>query len=123
MGTGHKKVRPYAQPVRKSPVDTGAVGGSQAAIRPGVREKPRGCPDQVAVTGRAGEAPTVGQPASLTLAGDRPQLVVAGRVAEIVDMRPARARVTRCLEEGESYLGEVTLVFPDRFEVMLTRAQ
>jgi hypothetical protein len=63
----------------------------------------------------------VGQAVSLTLAGGRPQLVVAGRVAPVLSSRPGSATLARCLEQGESYLGQVTQVSSDRFEAALTR--
>jgi len=121
MGEGHRKRRPLAQPVRKAPVGTQLTGQSPVATEAAGRP-PEGCPDEVGVTGRAAEAPTIGEPASLTLADGHPQLVVARRVAEILDTRPRAARVTRCLEEGESYGGKVTQVFTDRFEAVLTRS-
>jgi hypothetical protein len=57
----------------------------------------------------------------LTLADDRPQLVVAGRVGSLVSTRPGLDVVTRCLELGERYLGTVTSVSAEQFEARLTR--
>lgn len=57
----------------------------------------------------------------MTLADGRPQLVVAGRVAEILHISTSSARVTRCLEEGERYLGEVAQISADSFRATLSR--
>lgn len=104
--------RPPTQPIpHKSPVTTGVMGGA-----------PEGCPDQVVVEGQATLDPSmVGQAVSLTLAGGRPQLVVAGRVAPVLSSHPGSATLARCLEQGERYRGRVTGVFSDRFEAELTR--
>ncbi len=105
-----KKPSPTQPQVRKPKID---MGGAAGAAR-------EGCPDAVAVEG-VSEAVSVGQRASLTLADGRPQLVVENRVVAVSAIRPDRAVVTRCLEEGESYLGRVTRVSAGRFEVELGR--
>jgi len=112
MGQKTPYRRPHGQTtLRKGPVGGGAVGSP-----------PSGCPDEVIVEGRAALEPSmVGQRVSLTLADGVPQLVVGGRVAPISQCRPSLSRVTRCLEEGESYLGTVTQIFAGRFEAILSR--
>ena len=84
-------------------------------------EPPKDCPEEVEVAGRAGKPPDVGDLASLTLAGNQPQLVVAGRAAEILSTEPPLDVITRCLELGETYLGKVTDVSPEQFSARLTR--
>jgi hypothetical protein len=118
MGQKTRKSRPSARPPRKPPVARGAPGRLGGGT-PG--PAPEGCPEEVAVVGRAAELPTVGAPASLTLAADRPQLVVGGRVASILSTRPGLGVVAQCLELGESYLGTVTAVSAEQFEARLTR--
>ena len=111
MGVGTRKKPSASQPkVRKPKVGLGGAPGTA----------PEGCPDAVTVEG-ASESVSVGQRVSLTLADGRSQLVVGNRVVPISAMRPDRALVTRCLEEGESYLGRVTRVSAGRFEAELGR--
>lgn len=99
-------------------------GAPKSAVVLEPRPRPRaGCPDEVVVVGGAAlDASMVGERVSLTLADDRAQVVVGGRVAPIWECRPDLGRVTRCLEEGETYLGTVSRILPDRFEATLTRA-
>jgi hypothetical protein len=115
---------PAGRRATKGPVVTEAPGPNETP-GPGPSETPgparEGCPEEVAVVGSAAELPTVGQPASLTLAADRPQLVVGGRVASILTTRPGLGVVTQCLQLGETYLGKVTDVSPEQFEARLTR--
>jgi hypothetical protein len=118
MGVKTRKQRPSARPARKPPVLRGVPGPMAGGT---VGRAPEGCPEEVAVVGRAADPRTVGEPASLTLAADRPQLVVGGRVATIVSTRPALEVVTRCLELGERYLGRVTDVSAEQFDARLTR--
>lgn len=99
----------------------GPTGPGPTRTGPRRTEPPEGCPEKVEVVGRADESPTIGERASLTLAADRPQLVVGGRVVSILSTRPSLDIVTRCLGLGETYLGTVTDVSAERFEATLTR--
>ena len=105
----------------KRPVVTDAPGPTRTGPRR--TEPPEGCPEEVEVVGRADESPTVGDPASLTLAADRPQLVVGGRGASILSTEPPLDVITRCLRLGESYLGTVIDISAERFEATLRRGQ
>lgn len=109
---------------RKRPVVTdapGPTGPGPTGTEATGTGRPEGCPEQVKVVGRADEPPTIGETAELTLADDQPQLVVAGRVAEILSTEPPLNVITRCLRLRETYLGKVTDVSPEQFSARLTR--
>lgn len=119
-----KGTPPPGRRAPKRPVVTDAPGPTgPGPTRTGPRrtEPPEGCPEEVEVVGRADESPTIGERASLTLAADRPQLVVGGRVAEILSTEPPLDIITRCLQLGETYLGKVTDVSREQFSARLTR--
>lgn len=108
MGVRTKKpVSPRQQVVRKPSVSSG-VGGTA----------PAGCPEAVIVRGNT-EGLTVGQRASLVLAGNRVQLVVANRVTPISGMSPSISSITHCLREGARYWGRVARVKENGFEADL----
>jgi hypothetical protein len=83
---------------------------------------PPGCPEQVTLEGADPGGITVGDDIALTLAADRPQLVVRGRVAEITASDPDLDRIGRCLQQGEKYFGQVTRVSGGQFRAILARA-
>jgi hypothetical protein len=83
---------------------------------------PLGCPGQVTLEGADPGGMTVGDDAALTLAADRPQLVVRGRVVEITASDPHLDRIGRCLQQGEKYFGQVTSVSGGQFRAVLARA-
>lgn len=85
------------------------------------RPPPDGCPETVTVTGDTHSSIAAGDDAALSLANDQPQLVVSGRVVPSFTMTTSIDRLTRCLQEGESYLGRVTSTSTDRFEASLSR--
>lgn len=120
MAGGKGRPRPGRRE-SKRPVVTEAPGSTGTRPGPTRTERPEDCPEEVAVVGRADEAPTIGETAELTLADDRPQLVVGGRVAEILSTEPPLDVITRCLRLGETYLGKVTDVSPEQFSATLTR--
>ena len=109
-----KGTPPPGRRATKPPVDTG-TGGT------GGTEGTEDCPEEVEVVGRAAKPPSVGDDAELTLADDQPQLVIDRQVADILSTGPPLDVITRCLQLRETYLGEVTAVWPDRFEAILTR--
>ena len=84
--------------------------------------RPSGCPEQVTLEGADPGGITVGDDAALTLAADRPQLVVRGRVAEITASDPDLDTIGRCLQQGEKYFGQVTRVSGRQFRAVLARA-
>lgn len=109
--------------VTDAPGPTGPGPTRTGPTRTGPRrtEPPEGCPEEVEVVGRADESPTIGEAAELTLAAGRAQLVVARKVAEILSTEPPLDVITRCLQLGETYLGNVTDVSPEQFSARLTR--
>lgn len=124
MGVKTRPERPALPPQRagRHPNDQMTGPGSEGiAGTSGGRasEKTRGCPDRVMAEGEG--TVDLGATASLTLADGGLQLVVAGQVTKVSRIRPAPARITRCLQEGEAYLGTVTGLSVGLFEAELKR--
>ena len=96
------------------------TGKGPATFSTPKRPPPDGCPETVSVVGGAHPSIAAGDDAALSLANDQPQLVVSGHVVPSFTTTPSIDRLTRCLQEGESYLGRVTSTSTGRFEASLS---